>query len=108
MGMAKAQRRASIWEARLPDFPLPKFSIGGARVTVEVPPGWGLAMFRDIGLKPEDQRIAFEGEISDEGQVTGTLTLAHASFPLTLSRNPRPSDDKAYRSQDVEFKTAGS
>jgi hypothetical protein len=42
-------------QARLQDFSLPAFEMQADRVRFEVPPGWGLAMFRDIGLRSEEQ-----------------------------------------------------
>ena len=42
-----------IPESKLIGFPAPKASLDNNRLHVEVPPGWGLAMFRDIGLLPE-------------------------------------------------------
>jgi hypothetical protein len=50
-----AKARLDLMEARLPDFPLPQFSIGARGSRSKFLLGWGLAMFRDIGLKPEDQ-----------------------------------------------------
>jgi pimeloyl-ACP methyl ester carboxylesterase len=91
-------------QARLLDFPLPSFEMDAARVRFEIPPGWGLAMFRDIGLQPEQQRITFEGTLEREEAITGKLVLAGAELPLRLSREfSRVPASATYRAEDVQF-----
>ena len=72
-------------ESKLIRFPAPKASFENSRLHVEVPPGWGLAMFRDIGLAPEEQIIRFEGSFSGDS-IPGSITIAYATLPLTLRR----------------------
>src|SRR5262252_6233358 len=50
-------------ESKLIRFPVPSLKLAGDRIELAVPPTWGLAMFRDIGLAPEEQVIQFSGAI---------------------------------------------
>ncbi len=75
----------SIRESKLIGFPVPDARFVNGSLRLSVPKGWGLAMFRDIGLTEEEQIITFEGNVAGDS-IVGTLQLAFAKFPLTLRR----------------------
>jgi pimeloyl-ACP methyl ester carboxylesterase len=74
-----------IAESKLIRFPAPRADFSHNQLRVEVPPGWGLAMFRDIGLAPEQQIIRFEGTLLGDS-IPGHITIAYATIPITLHR----------------------
>lgn len=90
-----------IPESKLIRFPAPKASLDSNCLLVEVPPGWGLAMFRDIGLLPEEQVIRFEGSIVGDS-ISGRVTIAYATLPITLHRWSS-SSSSAFLREDVSF-----
>ena len=96
-------------ESKLIRFPAPKASFENNRLHVEVPPGWGLAMFRDIGLAPEEQIIRFEGSLIGD-TIPGSLTIAYATLPLTLRRwsvspsSPVVREDVSFANGDVQLR----
>jgi pimeloyl-ACP methyl ester carboxylesterase len=87
-------------ESKLIRFRVPQARYADRHLTFDVPPGWGLAMFRDIGLRRDEEVIHFEGDLRD-GEIAGTIRVAHASFPLTL--RARRSQDLPYRKEEVTF-----
>lgn len=91
----------SIPESKLIQFPAPKASFAEGRLTLEVPPKWGLSMFRDIGLPSEEQVIRYEGDARGD-EIVGRLQVAYASFPLTL-RRLRP-EALPYNREEVTFR----
>jgi len=90
-----------IPESKLIRFPAPSASFEKGRLNVQVPPGWGLAMFRDIGLAPAEQVIRFEGTLTGDS-IPGRLTVAYATLPLTL-RRWGPSSSRAVAREEVSF-----
>jgi pimeloyl-ACP methyl ester carboxylesterase len=75
-----------VAESKLIRFPAPNATFENNRLHVEIPPGWGLAMFRDIGLAPAEQIIRFEGSLTGDS-IPGSVTIAYATLPLTLRRS---------------------
>ena len=75
----------SIRESKLIGFPVPDAQFVNRSLRLSVPKGWGLAMFRDIGLAEDEQIICFEGDVAGDS-IPGTLQLAYAKFPMTLRR----------------------
>lgn len=90
-----------IPESKLIRFPVPSVRRIGDRLQISVPPKWGLAMFRDIGLSGDEQIIDFDGAIYRDS-IAGTLTVAYAKFPLTLARVNEAV--LPYRREDVTFR----
>jgi hypothetical protein len=74
-----------IPESKLIRFRAPEAHFVDGHVQVSVPPGWGLAMFRDIGLAPQEETLRFDGELAVDS-IVGTVQVAYASFPLVLHR----------------------
>src|SRR5215472_14406785 len=109
-GAAGWSARIHFPEAGLADFQLPKFEVRNQAVTFAIPPGWGLAMFRDIGLRPEEEQLAFEGTLTSPTEITGRLTVSKRRVPLVLRKLethlPYPSEDVEVRNGDVQL--AGS
>jgi pimeloyl-ACP methyl ester carboxylesterase len=93
-----------IVESKLIRFPVPDARFERGMLRLSVPKGWGLAMFRDIGLKDEEQVINFEGKPAGDS-VPGTLRLAHGTFPLTLRRNR--TRNAHGRREDLTFANGG-
>jgi pimeloyl-ACP methyl ester carboxylesterase len=95
-------------ESKLIRFPAPKASFENNRLHVEVPPGWGLAMFRDIGLAPDEQIIRFEGSLIGDS-MPGSVTIAYATLPLTLRRlsasrsSPVIREEVSFSNGDVQL-----
>jgi pimeloyl-ACP methyl ester carboxylesterase len=89
-----------IPESKLIRFPAPEARFAGGELVVAVPPGWGLAMFRDLGLSPEEEVIRFAGSLRADS-VAGRVRVAYAEFPLVLHRL-RPAT-QPYRVEDVHF-----
>jgi pimeloyl-ACP methyl ester carboxylesterase len=90
-----------IPESKLIRFPAPRASYSNNRLHVEVPPGWGLAMFRDIGLLPEQQLIRFEGTPLGDS-IPGHITIAYATIPITLHRSSA-SGGTSFVRENVSF-----
>jgi len=74
-----------VSESGLMRFPVPEARYRDRSLQLSVPGGWGLAMFRDIGLTKDEQVIRFEGTPKGDS-IPGTLRLAYANFPMTLHR----------------------
>jgi hypothetical protein len=89
-----------IPESKLIRFPVPEARFVDGEVVIAVPPGWGLAMFRDIGLAPEQQLIQFAGRLQADS-VAGRLRIAYAEFSLVLHRLQLAT--QPYRVEDVQF-----
>ncbi len=83
----------SIRESKLIGFPVPDARFANGTLRLSVPKGWGLAMFRDIGLTEEEQTITFEGNVAGDS-IPGTLHLAFAKFPMTLRRTGAASSSR--------------
>lgn len=90
----------SIRESKLIGFPVPDARFANGKLRLSVPKGWGLAMFRDIGLAEEEQTITFEGTLSGDS-IPGSMQLAYAKFPLTLRRTGAASS--SIRQQAISF-----
>jgi pimeloyl-ACP methyl ester carboxylesterase len=89
-----------IPESKLIRFPVPEARFVNGELVLAVPPGWGLAMFRDIGLAPEEQVIRFAGRLLADS-VAGRLRIAYADLPLVLHRFGPAA--QPYRVEDVRF-----
>jgi pimeloyl-ACP methyl ester carboxylesterase len=87
-------------ESELMRFPVPEAHYIDRSLRLSVPGGWGLAMFRDIGLKKEEQVIHFEGTPAGDS-IPGTLRVAYAHFPMTLHRYREVATP--YRREEVAF-----
>jgi pimeloyl-ACP methyl ester carboxylesterase len=90
-----------VSESALMRFPVPEASYKDRLLQLSVPGGWGLAMFRDIGLTKDEQVIRFEGT-PDGDSIPGRLRVAYATFPLTLHRY-REKKAAPYHREDVTF-----
>src|SRR5262245_28784315 len=90
-----------IPESKLIRFPAPRGSFRDDSLHVEVPAGWGLAMFRDIGLAPEEQVIRFDGQLRGDS-IPGRVRIAYATLTLTLRRWGASSASGVVR-EDVSF-----
>lgn len=88
-----------IPESQLIDFPVPNVSYNPPKLRLEVPAGWGLAMFNDVGLRPEEKVIIFEGELRD-GNIVGSLKVSTVTVPLTLKHGYPPVP---YEREEVRF-----
>lgn len=95
----KLQAVMDIPESRLLNFPVPTVEFDSRKFHFEVPANWGLAMFRDIGLQPEQEVIVFDGEFNNDS-IVGTLRLSNFSTPITLKRGYQPVP---YKQEEVSF-----
>jgi pimeloyl-ACP methyl ester carboxylesterase len=88
-----------VVESRLIRFPVPEAKLEHGELRLRVPPGWGLAMFRDIGLAENEQVIEFNGTATGTS-IRGALRLAHATLPLTLLRR---APSRSVRGEHLTF-----
>ena len=89
-----------VSESALMRFPVPEAGYKEHSLQLSVPGGWGLAMFRDIGLTKDEQVIRFEGTPAGDS-IPGRLRVAYATFPLTLHRYREEA--APYHREDVTF-----
>jgi uncharacterized protein len=89
-----------VSESALMRFPVPEARYLDCSLQLSVPGGWGLAMFRDIGLTKDEQVIRFEGTPTGDS-IPGMLRLAYANFPMTLHRYREEA--APYRREEVAF-----
>jgi pimeloyl-ACP methyl ester carboxylesterase len=80
---AQLRGTLSILESRLEAFPVPRIGVEQGELSFEVPPGWGLAMFAGLGLKPEEEIITYRGRMTGS-EIAGQLHLGTGTFPLVL------------------------
>lgn len=95
----KLQAIMDIPESALRGFPVPTASFDSPKLHLEVPANWGLAMFRDIGLRPEQEVIVFDGEVRNDA-ITGSLRLSNFSTQITLRRG---YPTVPYKQEEVTF-----
>lgn len=89
----------SILESRLEAFQLPRVGVDAGELQFEVPPGWGLAMFGGLGLRPEEEVLAYRGRLTTT-EIVGELRLGKKTFPLVLRRGRAAVP---YREEEVSF-----
>jgi len=82
------------------DFPIPEIKATSTKLTLAIPAGWGLAMFRAIGLSPGQQTVEYEGTLQGD-EIRGEIRLAGQGFPLLLRRGE--PQQAPYKTEEVRF-----